>query len=138
MTRKTLILILLFQFLVTSFGFPVTIDYCMMKKTTSTDKMCPMCKNEIRNLNNHSSANTNQEIIKSICCITKTVDLSIKDKFIKVTTEAYNNVCPLAILNFEQNQTNIDNVITSSIIQDHSPPYLNSNHIYKSNSTFLI
>ena len=139
MIRKSLISSLLFLFLLISTGFPVTIAYCSMAKSSSEDMMCPMCKNELKEYKSNILTKQNSQTeLKPVCCLIKTIDFSIKDKFVSGKSEISNTfnfyyVSPAVILN-----NDIHGLEFVYSIKDKSPPGIYCSQLFLNNSVLLI
>lgn len=144
MKRKTFISIFLIQFLVATTGLPLSITYCNIMKSEPVDDICPMCMME-REESSHCSLENINEIqnpikVKSECCVVKSIDFSVKDKFLNTGKEDVNKIVVLSSLsNLTLNivRTEPENG-TTFFTSGKSPPKVDNNHIYKNISVFLI
>lgn len=79
-----------------------------------------------------------ESVKKADCCKLETVIAGVRDSFISYKTESENNsvikLIPVAEITFGQELT----TISSYSFIDISPPLLQSNHLYLTNSILLI
>ena len=144
MKRKTLISLFLIQFLVATTGLPLSITLCNLNKTEPMDDLCAMCK-MVMEEEAHCSFENIDEIqnptkIKSECCVVKSIDFSVKDKFLNTSKEDVNKVVILSSLSnltLDIVKTEPENG-TTFFTSGKSPPKVYNNHIYKNISVFLI
>ena len=102
--------------------------------------MCAMCSNEVEVKSCCEETIDDSEIISQAnnpCCEIKVVDPSVKDNFITFKTELSKEISIL-ILSDEVAVISQKNS-TAKFFYDHSsPPGLDDNHIYLTNSVFII
>src|SRR3990172_8658197 len=121
MIKKTSILFLILFFFGSTTGLPITIHLCKMVETADTDK-CLM----------HNMP------VKASCCETKTIDNSIVDRYLIQKVE----IKPDLVNIFLSLNSNIYNYKSDTNrffgITDISPPPIQNNHLYLTNSSLLI
>jgi len=139
MIKKTSILFLILFFFGSTTGLPITIHLCKMVETADTDK-CLMhnmpvkascCEKESDYKVFFSSSNPT-------CCETKTIDNSIVDRYLIQKVE----IKPDLVNIFLSLNSNIYNYKSDTNrffgITDISPPPIQNNHLYLTNSSLLI
>ena len=143
MIKKISILTLLLLFFVSTTWLPLSIHFCnMMKKEVSNT--CKMHNSEKMMEDMHSNCckkNDNKKtetIKKSDCCKLETVIAGVTDSFISYKTEtdnaSLNQLIPVS--NISLNEESLK--ISDYSFFDTSPPLLQSNHLYLTNSILLI
>ncbi len=142
MKRRVYILSLLSVFFISTTGLPLTVSMCSMDDMHTTEH-CGTAPQKMVDHSCCSKDNVEPAVnIKMIdhgsCCQFKVVDNNISDKYLTSTNDAgfKSPVKIILVLNFsgmESQTVPPFNILTSS-----SPPPLSDNHIYLSNSVFLI
>lgn len=143
MIKKASIITLLLLFFVSTTGLPLTIHFCNMteKEISST---CSMHMPEKQIDNMQSACNEENPVDKTIslemqnCCKTELIYAKVKDSFLSSNTETQNYLAtglnPVAEITTIQ----IPQTISTYSFIDISPPLRQNNHLYITNSTFLI
>ncbi len=138
MKKKFSIILLVFLFIVSTIGLPLSINFCSMMDTPQVG-MCEMhsndtaCETEIH----HIILKT--ELTRQDCCKTEIIDKAISDKYLQVDIHKHNlNYNIIAVINPNLTE-NIGSFVNSvHYFNDSSPPSLSNNHIYLSISILLI
>jgi hypothetical protein len=141
--KKTSILTLIFLFFVSTTGLPFSVEFCnILKKELKTE--CPLFTHE--NENNELSCPFEREKAadKSIsfknenCCSQEFITIGVKDSFISNKTESQDltHTIVLPVSNYTIPVTGQE--ISTYTFIDTSPPLLQSNTLYLSNSILLI
>jgi hypothetical protein len=143
MFKKVSILTLLFLFFISTTGLPFSVQFCnILKKEIKTE--CPLLTSG--KVKNGMSCPFEKEnaVDKSIsfkdesCCSQEFFTVGVKDSFISNKTETQNqsDTIILPVLDYSSPKTELE-IYTYSFI-DTSPPLLQSNTLYLSNSILLI
>lgn len=138
MKQKIITYFLLFVFLFSTIGIPITIHYCQMMSSVSFQS-CGMCEKETSDCcKDEDSGKTVVSNQNDSCCNTKIVSNPLTEKYIstfyeiqKVDVKALIYILPLGIL-LSENSTN------TNFASDNSPPDTYSNSLYLNNSILLI
>ena len=139
MKKRISILTLSFLFFASTTGLPLTIHLCKMAEPEVADE-CIMhnepvksscCEESIDNKVFFSSSNPD-------CCETKTIDNSIVDRYLVQKLEIKSDLAVTSLfLNSDiHNYKSFANKFFG--ISDTSPPLLQNNHLYITNSSLLI
>lgn len=135
MKKRISVLSLIFLFVVSTIGLPLSINICNMTGTAMAE-LCSM--NSSCETGSHSIA-VNTEITKSKCCQTDIIDKAISDKYIQVNLQKINPGQNIVVYNNENFSVNSSLTFNySDYFNDSSPPSLSNNHIYLNNSILLI
>lgn len=143
MIKKISILTLLLLFFVSTTGLPLTIHFCNMmhKEANNTCKMHnakKMMSEMHSDCCKKNDAKKAETIKKASCCKLETVLAGVKDSFISYKTESENNsVTKLFFVTEITPEPKSLNISIYSFI-DTSPPLLQGNHLYLTNSILLI
>jgi len=139
MKKRISILTLALLFFVSTTGLPLIVHHCEMMESVSLEG-CEMHKIKIPKTSCCEEENDSDTYFSKAydqCCLVKIVDSSVKDNFI-VFKNDLSKETQLPIIS----TTNICNFISlnssKEFYTDTSPPLLSNNHIYLTNSTFLI
>ena len=141
--KKKLIILVVITFFLSTVGFPISLHYCEMQRTTSIS-MCEICAAE--NTKEVKSCceedDYNSLLLKSDnsnqCCETKIIDKSISDNFLSFKVEIKQEHS-LSIIFLDNSLANYSNKIIQSFLnQFKSPPLSHLNALYLQNSVFLI
>ena len=141
--NKKLIILVIFSFILSTVGLPISLHFCKMLGTNSFSacemhskekikKASPCCEDEDDYSVQLKSDNSDQ------CCNTRIIEAKIKDNFLGDFSELRIDDRSVASVLVDTNvYPPIDNEKFYLAFTDSSPP-LYSNNIYLLNSTFLI
>jgi hypothetical protein len=143
MIKKISILTLLFLFFVSTTGLPFSVEFCnILKKEIKTE--CPLLtsqkvKNEMScPFETEKAADNSISFKDEGCCSQEFFTIGVKDSFISNKTETQNQsvIIILPVSNYSSPKTELE--ISTYTFIDTSPPLLQSNTLYLSNSILLI
>ncbi len=142
MKRKVYILSLLGIFFISTTGLPLTVSMCSLRDSHTADH-CALNPVKMDDHSccskDHAKAKVNiKEMDPGSCCQFKIVDNNISDRYLTTSNDPgpTSPVKTVVVLNFTGSESQI--VSPFSIFTSSSPPSLSDNHIYLSNSVFLI
>ena len=144
MIKKASILTLLLLFFVSTTGLPFSVEFCnILKKEIKTE--CPLFTQEKENnelscpFEKEKAANKSTSTIKDEdCCSQELIVLGVKDSFIPNKTEARNQSVSVVLPISDYSLPETEQEISTYTFIDTSPPLLQSNSLYLSNSILLI
>lgn len=143
MIKKASILTLLFLFFISTTGLPFSVEFCnILKKEIKTE--CPLfthenesnvlsCPFEMEKAAHNSISFKNED-----CCSLEFIIVGVKDSFIPNKTEAQNQFVTIVLPISDYSLPRTGQEISTYTFIDTSPPLLQSNTLYLSNSIFLI
>lgn len=137
--RKIAILIVSFLFFASTTGLPITIHLCKMVEPIGTEE-CSLHYNPVKS--SCCDEKNNGVIFNSVpnpnCCVTKTIDNSIADNYLAQKIEINSDLTftSLILNNDLYNYKSFTNKFFG--YSDTSPPSLNNNYLYLTNSSLLI
>ncbi len=136
--KKKFSIILVFLFIVSTIGLPLSINFCSMMDTPQAG-VCEMHSNDraCETENHHILLKT--ELTRQDCCKTEIIDKAISDNYLQTDIQIHNlNQNIIAVINPNLAENNNSFVNLTYYFSDISPPSLSNNHIYLSISILLI
>ena len=143
MIKKTSILTLLLLFFVSTTGLPFSVEFCnILKKEIKTE--CPLFTQENENtelscpFEKNNPATNSTSVKNENCCSQEFIIVGVKDSFIPNKTEARNQSVSVVLPISDYSLPETEQEISTYTFIDTSPPLLQSNTLYLSNSILLI
>jgi len=143
MIKKIFILTLLLILLVTTTGMPFSVRFCKILNTNA-NSLCKMQNDENKSENKCSgcckdkTGSKNETIKNHDFCKLATANINITDSFILIKTDVQNNLEYSVSIHYDVSNIFSLLKISHSISSNISPPQLQNNHLYLSNSVLLI
>ncbi len=141
MIKKIFISSLLILFFVSTTSLPVTIHFCRIQKDMKSAKTCRLHHNSQMTALKCSFDNSGTQQITSdkSCCLIKTIDNSIKDRFVSSQPEK-NITSPIVIGIVPELLINNSYILNQNILEyaDTSPPNFGNGSLYLLNSVLII